>query len=334
MHRVSPFLAEFSAPNVPMQELATFYDTSGVDRGTLRDRPYTWTNSVSTLDGFMHFESTEAVRRAEQCTRASEKNTQEHGSIESDIALKNHPVAGKFSLADYRLLNAGWVFADAVLASGACVRVDPGLHHCPIFEDMLEHRKSVLGKPLNPINLVITASAAVFDYAHHALFNASDLYVVVITTETDRIAAETAYLASRSMDSASKLWEGQAPANAVGTVRFVSLSSAVSNIAEVHLPTALHFIKHELGVHFLEVDAGGSTIHRMIDLKLVDEMRWTQTGQLIGSRDAGGLHRPSLLGAEGMASYDAKTSVVFRTLGIRAIGDHHLFMRYALEYRH
>ncbi|KAJ3410045.1 hypothetical protein CcCBS67573_g00284 [Chytriomyces confervae] len=344
--RVRPFLREFTAANVPMEEVIEFY---GIDTAVIpvsMQRPYTWSNTVATIDGFMNFDSTPRVADWDKALKSrsngenvinhkskSTKDGSVHGSVESDVALKRHPQAGPFSLADYRLLNAGWIYADAVLSSGPCLRVDPFLRHVPVFEDMLSYRKNVLGKSSNPIHIVLTSSATSFDYTNQTMFNAADLHVVVITTPADCDSAKEAFILSRNTKSVSKLWSDETHAKAQGTVRFVALPLAKAAIT-VDLTVAMHWLRTELDVHCLEIDAGGSVVRRMIDFKLLDEVRLTQTGQLIGSHDETGSVRPSLFGSQGMDSYDSDHSVIFRTLGIRAIGDHHLFLRYALDYRH
>jgi hypothetical protein len=49
----------------------------------------------------------------------------------SDIALKNVDGVGHLSVADWKLLNAGWAHADAVLITGQIVRDEP-LAQCSV----------------------------------------------------------------------------------------------------------------------------------------------------------------------------------------------------------
>ncbi|KAJ3067260.1 hypothetical protein HDU98_009541 [Podochytrium sp. JEL0797] len=283
MLSIRPKLAEFTHANVPMAELASFYTTAPLEIPT--HRPYVWSNSMTSLDGFMHFKSTRSQLAAHPVVPVA-KSEHEHGSVESDIALKRHPLAGPFSLADYRLLNAGWVFADAVLSSGPCVRTDPLLRHVPIFGDMIKYRTEVLHKPKCPFQILVSTTAATFDYTSHAMFNSSDLPVIVVSLEPDSKTAQAAFLASRenlpSPASSSRLWNPESDATYTpGTVRFVSFAPSTRDPRGVDLEKLLEWLRVELKVDFLEIDAGGSMIRRMIDFKLIDEVRLTQVGQVI-----------------------------------------------------
>ncbi|KAJ3096024.1 hypothetical protein HK100_005660 [Physocladia obscura] len=279
---VVPRLAEFSDPLVPMSELAAFYSVHTVNLPHLR--PYTWSNSMLSLDGFMNFNSTPPpLLPADYVQLASDRsNLLVHGSVENDICLKQHPEAGKYSIADYRLLNAGWVYADAVLSSGPCIRHDLGLVTVPVFPDMLEFRKNVLGKSDLPVQIIITSNAKSFPYSKHAIFNRSDLCVVVISPYQDSIAAQHAFQESRSLTpTSSRLWTESTDApREPGTVRFVSLENENNNDG-VDLNNVMCWIRRALNCEFLEIDAGGSVIRNMIDEKLLDEVRMTQVGQIV-----------------------------------------------------
>ncbi|KAJ3021003.1 UNVERIFIED_CONTAM: hypothetical protein HDU68_009869 [Siphonaria sp. JEL0065] len=328
---IKPKLAEFSEPSVPMDELAVFYTTIGLQ--AKEGRPYIWSNSMTTLDGYMHFKATANQVKGEAQIVA--KNEYEHGSIESDVALKRHPDAGPYSLADYRLLNAGWVFADAVLSSGPCVRTDPLLRHVPIFKDMQHYRQNTLKKPFAPFQILVSSTASSFAFDSHAMFNSSDIPVVVASLSEDVQRAEESYLASRTPLSNSRLWNPQSdPLHAPGTVRFVSFPASTKDPRGIDLNRLAEWLKQELDVTFLEIDAGGSMIRKMIDDKLIDEVRLTQVGHVIGVNDSTGLPRPSLFNCPGGDTYDADHSPVFRMAAIRSIGDHFLFLRTILEYRH
>jgi hypothetical protein len=53
MLQVTPRVAEFQSEHITIDEIASFYNINGIEPPL--DRPYTWSNSVTTLDGFMHF---------------------------------------------------------------------------------------------------------------------------------------------------------------------------------------------------------------------------------------------------------------------------------------
>ncbi|KAH6570413.1 hypothetical protein BASA60_007747 [Batrachochytrium salamandrivorans] len=95
MLHITPRLGELDSPDISIEDIASFYSIDGV--AVSDTRPYTWTNSVTTLDGIIHFGDESMV---------------------GDVALKNVPGIGHWSEADWRLLNAGWAHADAVLITG------------------------------------------------------------------------------------------------------------------------------------------------------------------------------------------------------------------------
>ncbi|KAJ3212608.1 hypothetical protein HDU82_008830, partial [Entophlyctis luteolus] len=280
--KVTPRMAEFSDPFVPMEELASFYTIEGLSAP--EDRPYTWSNSMITLDGFMNFNGTPKVGTDDGMANSQPKKTApkpkditEHGSVENDICLKNHPEAGKFAIADYRLLNAGWTFADASLTSGPCLRVDSTLVNSPVYEEMLEYRKTVLKKPQLPAQIVITTNARSLNFGDHSMFNQPHNAVVIISNGDDCKAARETFEESRTALSLSRLWQPEDRELQVGTVRFISFCQT----GEVDLRDALKWIRQVLDVEFLEIDVGGTTIRKMIDMGLVDELRMTQAGQIV-----------------------------------------------------
>ncbi|KAI8836378.1 hypothetical protein BC829DRAFT_405789 [Chytridium lagenaria] len=57
--KICPRLAEFTHEHIPLEEILDFYSLSSVLPPTLStstfERPYTWSNSVISLDGVLHF---------------------------------------------------------------------------------------------------------------------------------------------------------------------------------------------------------------------------------------------------------------------------------------
>ncbi len=111
---VTPRLGEFSAKCIPIHEIEAFYGLTSVELPA--ERPYIWrcmharlssdvadvvplsppSMTVASLDGRIGFS--------------------EPGVLPSAIALAG--LADGSSESDWRLLNAGWAFADAVMISG------------------------------------------------------------------------------------------------------------------------------------------------------------------------------------------------------------------------
>ncbi|KAJ3215070.1 hypothetical protein HDU67_000850 [Dinochytrium kinnereticum] len=166
--KVSPKLAEFSNENIPLDEVISFYALpSRSEQAPVPEsleRPYSWSNSVLTLDGVLHF--------------------LDPGSTVSDIALKGVMDVGHHSLADYRLLNAGWSMADGVLITGQILRDEPEASCIVSFDDLCRYRTEVLGfKEKHPINLILTESCDL-DF-RHPIFNPDNPLRVVILTSNE-----------------------------------------------------------------------------------------------------------------------------------------------------
>ncbi|KAJ1344490.1 hypothetical protein BSLG_000014 [Batrachochytrium salamandrivorans] len=53
MLHITPRLGELDSPDISIEDIASFYSIDGV--AVSDTRPYTWTNSVTTLDGIIHF---------------------------------------------------------------------------------------------------------------------------------------------------------------------------------------------------------------------------------------------------------------------------------------
>jgi hypothetical protein len=89
-------LAEFSCPVMPVEEILGFYHIDNDVNTHIKNRPYAWSNSITTIDGYMHF------------LEPKEKDV-------GFIGMKHVDGISEDQKADWRLLNAGWAFADAVL---------------------------------------------------------------------------------------------------------------------------------------------------------------------------------------------------------------------------
>jgi len=156
----------FSAGVIPIPEIQSFYSLDNVTMPQAK-RPYAWTMSVSTLDGYISFKEPGADGAKE-------------------IALAHIKDSG--SIADWRLLNSGWALADAVLGSGAILRAEPQIKWIPTFPDLVDYRLNVLKKPKYPINVVLTGSGDVD--LKHPIFNDGELRSIIVTSKigNERIA--------------------------------------------------------------------------------------------------------------------------------------------------
>jgi len=148
----------FQQEILSIPEIAEFYSLENIV--VPESKPYTWTMTVSTLDGYISFKDLEA-----------------EGAKEISLGHIN----GSGSGSDWRLLNGGWMFADAILGSGSILRSEPDMVWIPHFEDLVEHRVNVLKKSKYPISVIVTASGVVD--LKHKMFHYPDLKTILITTK-------------------------------------------------------------------------------------------------------------------------------------------------------
>ncbi|KAJ3299824.1 2,5-diamino-6-ribosylamino-4(3H)-pyrimidinone 5'-phosphate reductase [Borealophlyctis nickersoniae] len=302
---IVPRIAEFELP-VPLADLVSFYalsDAVSVDRR----RPYTWSNTVSTLDGVTNF-------------LEGQPNV-------SEVALAHVPGLEAAAKVDYRLLNLGWATADAVLITGQIMRDEPHAMCHIHFEDIRNYRMDVLKKTSpHPLQIIITASCDI-DFSAQ-IFNRSDLEIMIMTTNAGKLKAERlieeAELKDRSSGGRSK----------IKVVAFETTRDA--SCPRIDMRAALERLKMEFNVEHLDVSAGGSVIRQLVDAELMDELRATIAGQIAGPFATSGAARPHMFPHEtGRArSYTSANSPLIAWKGIRTAGEHHVFYRGVYQYRH
>jgi predicted nucleic acid-binding protein len=65
---INPKYAEFSKPDVPLEEIEKFYsvpdkkDIEALNVARERKRPYSWSNSIITFDGVLHYLDDSQIR--------------------------------------------------------------------------------------------------------------------------------------------------------------------------------------------------------------------------------------------------------------------------------
>lgn len=286
-------LASFSSPQIPIDEINSFYNIK--DTNDIPTRPYTWSNSICSFDGIQGFLEPE--------------------SHVSQIGLKHIPEIAKFQKADFRLLNAGWAMADAVLLSGKTVREErnPGFGREIAFPDLIAYRLDVLGKSSrNPIHVIVSQSG---DFPLSGpLFHVRNQLVLVFTIlEGKNAVLETL--------------ERQKPF-------YTEWSNICLEVFDGNLATLLSNLKTKYGIKYMDVSAGGSLIRSMIDGQLLDEIRVTQVGHIVGSQNSQGVPRPCLFPSLGtFASYSIIDAPIIKWVGIRTCGDYFIFVRGKIFYR-
>jgi len=115
--------------------------------------------NVSSLDGIIGWQENDSQSGAE-------------------IAMSHIPNSG--SESDWRLLNGGWMMADAVLGTGEILRNEPDIKWTPKFDDMINERISEK-KSKYPINVVLSGSGNL--PTNHPMFQDKELKVIIFTSE-------------------------------------------------------------------------------------------------------------------------------------------------------
>ena len=222
------------------------------------------------------------------------------------------------------------------------------------------------------------------DYQHHPTFKASQPYITIIaTTKQGKIYGETEFL---KLFGDERLYTKDLSLNVLnemnhGTVIFIDIDDYITKLSasstqklthigshnthvdvqkEVNLEHLVFFFK-KMGVHYLDVSAGGIVISRMRGLKLLDEMRFTLAGQICGQTDVvesesgygqQRIMRPLLFpilplfepssnnnlnerkkGDSHVESFNPFNSTIVSFKGIRLLGESLLFFRCTLNYR-
>ncbi len=293
---IQPRLAEFSDEFIPLEEIEAFFSLEGIEAP--HDRPYTWSMSVATLDGITSFQEREALA--------------------GDTVALTH-IKNSGSEADWRLLNAGWLYADAVLGTGRIIRAEPEIKWIPVFEDLIEYRQKVHKKPDPfPANLVITATGD-FDM-RHPMFNDDRYLTVILTTRSGR---ETVLRNNQKAASA-----GIHPLQR-GNTRLQSFGGETLDYREV-----MRYLRQEMDIRYLDVTAGGKLIAALAKEKLLDECRLTYAGHFSGPQNSTGDPRPVLFNLPSGQYFTPQNNPLIQYQAIRLHGKHHLFLRGTYRYRH
>jgi riboflavin biosynthesis pyrimidine reductase len=172
--------------------------------------------------------------------------------------------------------------------------------------DLIAYRQS-LGKPRHPLQVVVTESGDI-DSAH-ALFRDPEMPVIIATTHgmLEKLRAE--FIKSSH----------------------ITVLSAGSD--SVDFDALFRHLKQSVGVRQLDVCVGGNVAAQLLELRLINEVRMTITGQLCGPINMQGEQRPTLLPG-GRQFFTAGTNPHLVRLGMRCFGDYFTFIRSRIVYRH
>lgn len=230
---IKPRICEFSDPMIPISEMNAFYSLDNIENDSTL--PYTWSNTIITLDGIMHFKG---------------------GSQISDIALGG---SSQNSIADYRLLQFGWSLADAVLFSGQILRDEPNTSCQLTFNDIIAFRRSIGKQNDHPIQLIISKEC---NFPHdHSIFS-SELRIILLTSQIGWDSIQS------KLDEKCKNYV---------SVMIINERESIHNI--------LQRLKTEYDIKYLDISSGGKVINQFIEQKVLNEIRFTLSGQIAGIKE-------------------------------------------------
>eukprot|EP01111_Echinosteliopsis_oligospora_P006032 TRINITY_DN1998_c0_g1_i2.p1 TRINITY_DN1998_c0_g1~~TRINITY_DN1998_c0_g1_i2.p1 ORF type:complete len:295 (-),score=62.88 TRINITY_DN1998_c0_g1_i2:612-1496(-) len=291
-HPADNRIVSFPNEMISCQEIASFYELSNIKVG--EEKPYAWSMSVTTVDGFLSF-------KEDGCSTAKE------------VAMSHVPGSG--SLSDWRFLNGGWMIADAVLSSGANIRSEPHMKYIPHFEDMIDYRVNILKKPKYPTTVILSGSGKM-DLTAQA-FHVPECPVIIITSEIGVQEIEK----NRSLLKDSPLVKVEV----VGK----NAEYDASDFKEI-----LKILRQKYEIKYLDVTAGGVVIGALLWHKYIDEVRVTISGQIAGEQSKSGEKRPKIVSMtkDRVFTPDMNPHLKYTKIGL--FGNHHLFVRSEVEYRH
>ncbi|KAI9173240.1 hypothetical protein H9P43_007383 [Blastocladiella emersonii ATCC 22665] len=289
-------------PMLPLSEIADFYGTSDCapPAEAPRPRPYVWCNSLVTLDGYLSYHEP--------------GDTGVFG-----VAMK--PWYPKLSSVDFRMLHAGWAHSDAILITASELRNEPEAQIRVLFDDLIEYRQTVLGKPAQPCLVILTRTGAI--PAEHPVFHPpkdrpthSQYPILVVTTTAGLAALPRAALAQADNPPTCLALDDPE----TGGVSFAAL---------------FEHLWRNCGVRHVDVGAGGDVIQQLVVGKFIDEMRMTLAAQLAGGISSLGARRPHFFPTrDGKHLFTADTAPHMEIRGVRTAGRRLLFLRMDVKYRH
>ncbi|KAJ3360087.1 hypothetical protein GGF32_008675 [Allomyces javanicus] len=291
-------------PQMPLSEMVAFYDVRHCVAPepalpTALRRPFIWSNSAVSLDGYLAF--------------------LEPGD-EGPTGIVMRPTYPTMANVDYRMLQTGWAHSDAFIITGSILRDEPNAHIRVVFDDLIEYRQKVLGKPTQPYLVVLTRTGDI--PATHPIFNPPDLpghrdaKIIIATTTSGAAKLPLSTLNQQR--------------NPPHTVLVAETDDGVS----VDYARLFDRLYRDYAVRHLDIATGGIVIKELIQGKFLDEVRMTQAMQLAGRKASDGRARPHFFPAFDEHLFTAATAPHLRIDGVRVCGQRLLFLRMGVEYRH
>jgi riboflavin biosynthesis pyrimidine reductase len=228
-----------------------------------------------------------------------------------EIAMQHVKEADPHQEADWRLLNSSRAFADAVLLTGQILRDESDADCSVKYADLIDYRLNVLKKKsAHPVQCILSESG---DFPmDRPLFHQTGMKVWIFTSEQGKMKLEE-----------QKRHTG---------VPWSDISFFVVQ-TETAIPEMLEILQ-EAGMQYLDVSCGGRVIRKFLDLGLLDEIRMTMAGQIIGPFNSDGVTRPSLFPkSDSVKSYTPENAPLVAWKGLRTSGDYFVFYRGVVQYR-
>jgi len=306
-----PRLAEFSAEMIPLTEVVSFYQLTEPQHVAVPlNRPYTWSNTVTSLDGVISF--------VEPGTSAGK-----------EIALGH--IVNSGSGSDWRLLNGSWMFADAVMTSGANVRNEHDLLCTPQFEDMQKYRINTLKKQRAiPLQVVLTKCCDI--KLTHSLFTNTAAEKLILTSVYGHKQLINQSRTSLNLSSQTTSEEVESEIARTFNIRIKVISELTSD-GHINLHEAWKYLRERENIQFLDVSCGGIVLANLVQQQLIDEYRFTISGAVFGHTNSQGVHRPLMFDQQSF-HFTLHNFPLLQYVGIRTFGNHHLFIRGVWQYRH
>jgi riboflavin biosynthesis pyrimidine reductase len=307
-----PEVAKFESSNLSASDIESFYKLPP-DDFVPSDRPYTWSNSVATIDGVTSF--------------PMPPPPQGDGSPSSPlIALSG---LSPDSFTDWTLLNAGWAYADAVLTTGEILRHEPNTTYVP-YQEMLDFRSKTLRKSGLPVNVVITASGKVSP--SHPIIKSAEIETLVFTSSNGwatissqlKDAHGYSHTAHRKADDDYEIFSYDMLNTAV-----LVLPSNANEQGRLDFHKIFRILRKEHNIRFVDVTAGSVVLGTLIAEKLLDEYRLTQSGAFLGHSSL----RSSMPKFPKPFDYPHLPLLRFESIRVGA-NFQHIFIRSSVDYTH
>ena len=316
---ITPKIAQLTSSNPSISEIDTFHSLEKIGK-LPSNRPYTWSNSVASLDGITSF-------KTKLGTSSSPK-----------IALSG---LSEDSFADWRLLEAGWAQADAVLGSGEILRVEKTIRWIPSLPDLIEYRTKVLNKPNKyPINVVLSGSGDM--PGDHPLFLEPDVQTIVFSSisgskafqeRIEKAAPNFSPPIQNSFVVDDAKWDSILIESFNLEIIYQTDRDHTDDPSRVVLEKMVHVLRERYNVHHLDVTAGSQVLGDLVQTQLLDEYRLTQSGLFLGGSGTPkkASERPSTLSFG--EPFEWPKAPLLKYEAIR-LGFHaqHLFLRCSLDY--